>query len=108
MTSSPCGRIETLGSDVSSTNFVDFAFPSQLRSGFGCDNATRIVKLASLRGCNYVSRVGGGAFHTLASVRRSNCTCRFPAYSFHEGARERERVPSEGISETRFTKPNSS
>jgi hypothetical protein len=26
----------------------------------------------------------------LASVRRSNFTCRFPAYSFHEDARERE------------------
>jgi hypothetical protein len=26
----------------------------------------------------------------LASVRRSNCTCRFPAYSFHEDAREWE------------------
>src|SRR5215472_15897836 len=46
--------------------------------------------------------------HTLASVRRSNCTCRFPAYSFHADAPERERAPSEGIRETRFTKPNSS
>src|SRR6516165_10933750 len=44
----------------------------------------------------------------LASVRRSNCTCRFPAYSFHEDARVREREPSEGITEIRFTKPNSS
>jgi hypothetical protein len=26
----------------------------------------------------------------LASVRRSNCTCRFPAYSFHEDARKQE------------------
>src|SRR5215472_6112250 len=43
----------------------------------------------------------------LASVRRSNCTCRFPAYSFHEDARVREREPSEGIREIRFTKPNS-
>lgn len=44
----------------------------------------------------------------LASVRRSNCTCRFPAYSFHEDTRERECKPSEGIREMRFTKPNSS
>src|SRR5690242_9423680 len=44
----------------------------------------------------------------LASVRRSNCTCRFPAYSFHEDAREWEGEPSEGIREMRFTKPNSS
>src|SRR5882724_5570742 len=27
----------------------------------------------------------------LASVRRSNCTCRFPAYSFHEDGLERGR-----------------
>jgi hypothetical protein len=44
----------------------------------------------------------------LASVRRSNCTCRFPAYSFHVDAHERGRDPSEGIREMRFTKPNSS
>src|SRR6516162_7501823 len=29
-------------------------------------------------------RVGGGALYALATVRRSNCTCGFPAYSFHE------------------------
>src|ERR1035438_410894 len=46
--------------------------------------------------------------YALASVRRSNCTCRFPAYSFHEDTREREAEPSEGIREMRFTKPNSS
>jgi hypothetical protein len=40
----------------------------------------------------------------LASVRRSNCTCRFPAYSFHEDARKRGRERSEGIRERRFTK----
>src|SRR5216684_2927628 len=40
----------------------------------------------------------------LASVRRSNCTCRFPAYSFHEDTRGREYEPSEGIRALRFTK----
>src|ERR1035437_5736199 len=44
--------------------------------------------------------------YALASVRRSNCTCRFPAYSFHEDTRERESEPSEGIREMRFAKPN--
>jgi hypothetical protein len=32
---------------------------------------------------------------TLASVRRSNCTCSFPAYSFHEDSRFRDAI--EGI-----------
>ncbi len=41
----------------------------------------------------------------LASVRRSNCTCGFPACSFHEGAWF--RVAIEGINPTRFTSPNS-
>jgi hypothetical protein len=31
----------------------------------------------------------------LATVRRSNCTCSFPAYSFHEGSRFRDAI--EGI-----------
>jgi hypothetical protein len=46
--------------------------------------------------------------HALISVRRSNCTCRFPAYSFHEDAPERGRGAREGMSENRLTKPNSS
>src|SRR5712691_1487226 len=46
--------------------------------------------------------------HALTSVRRSNCTCRFPAYSFHEDAPERGRGAKEGMSENRLTKPNSS
>jgi hypothetical protein len=44
----------------------------------------------------------------LASVRRSNCTSRFPAYSFHKDAHKRKGEPREGIREMRFTKPNSS
>src|SRR5204862_6404098 len=36
----------------------------------------------------------------LASVRRSNGTCSFPAFRFHEWLRE---IRSEGISETRLT-----
>src|ERR1039457_4231840 len=46
--------------------------------------------------------------HALTSVRRSNCTCRFPAYSFHEDAPKRGRGAREGMSENRLTKPNSS
>src|ERR1700686_2828146 len=46
--------------------------------------------------------------HALTSVRRSNCTCRFPAYSFHENAPMRGRGGREGISVKRLTKPNSS
>ena len=41
----------------------------------------------------------------LASVRRSNWTCSFPASSFHEWALAARR---EGISETRLTNSNSS
>ena len=41
----------------------------------------------------------------LASVRRSNCTCGFPACSFHEDAFFRDA--SEGINRTRFTSPYS-
>src|ERR1700737_1323792 len=40
----------------------------------------------------------------LASVRRSNGTCSFPAFRFHEWFREIRR---EGISETRLTSLNS-
>ena len=40
----------------------------------------------------------------LASVRRSNGTCRFPAYRFHKGAWGREM---EGISAIRRTRPYS-
>src|SRR5580692_5702371 len=40
----------------------------------------------------------------LASVRRSNGTCSFPAFRFHEWLREIRR---EGISETRLTSLNS-
>src|SRR5229473_3745767 len=38
---------------------------------------------------------------TLASVRRPNCTCGFPACSFHEDSTTRGR--KEGINPTRFT-----
>src|SRR5437667_9414295 len=38
----------------------------------------------------------------LASVRRSNCTCRFPAYSFHEDS---YRDASEGINPIKLTSP---
>src|SRR6516165_6059803 len=44
---------------------------------------------------------------TLASVRRSNCTCGFPACSFHESATTKGRGCKEGISATRLTNPNS-
>ena len=38
---------------------------------------------------------------TLTSVRRSNCTCGFPAYSFHEDSFFRDAGP--GINGARFT-----
>ena len=41
----------------------------------------------------------------LASVRRSNCTCGFPACSFHEDSLAGAAI--EGINPTRFTSPNS-
>lgn len=41
----------------------------------------------------------------LASVRRSNCTCGFPAYSFHEDSLAGTAI--EGINRIRFTNPNS-
>src|SRR5229473_555651 len=71
------------------------------------DDADRFLKLASTA----VVRCQSGRrrrAYALASVRRSNCTCRFPAYSFHEDTRGREYEPSEGIRALRFTKPNSS
>ncbi|MGD1097449.1 MAG: hypothetical protein ABSB35_36365, partial [Bryobacteraceae bacterium] len=37
-------------------------------------------------------RVGGGALAALATVRRSNCTCGFPACSFHEDSRFRGAI----------------
>ena len=42
----------------------------------------------------------------LASVRRSNCTCGFPACSFHEGATTRRGV-NEGIRPIKLTSPSS-
>jgi hypothetical protein len=42
----------------------------------------------------------------LASVRRSNCTCSFPACSFHEGPTF-DRGRKEGISEIRLINPSS-
>jgi len=52
----PMGASKTLGSEVCPRlAWLVLFFPSQLRSGFGGDNATRIVKLASLCGCNYVN-----------------------------------------------------
>jgi hypothetical protein len=44
---------------------------------------------------------------TLASFRPSTCTCRLPAYSFHEDVLGRGRYRREGISEIRLTMPNS-
>ena len=41
----------------------------------------------------------------LASVRRSNCTCGFPACSFHEESEYRDA--NEGINLMRFTSPYS-
>ena len=69
------------------------------RSGLGERQVTRVDLCQSGRRRRAVA---------LASVRRSNCTCRFPAYSFHEDAREPKEEPREGIREIRFTKPNSS
>jgi hypothetical protein len=37
----------------------------------------------------------------LATVRRSNCTCSFPVYSFHEDSRLRGAI--EGINWIKFT-----
>ena len=42
----------------------------------------------------------------LASVRRSNCTCGFPACSFHDGAADGCGV-KEGISAIKLTSPHS-
>jgi hypothetical protein len=47
----------------------------------GCKSLNYLVEREGL------DRVGGGALGvtlTLASARRSNCSCRFPASSFHE------------------------
>src|SRR5271155_5384619 len=41
-----------------------------------------LTLVRALRRC----RVGGGAPCALATVRRTNCTCGFPACSFHEDA----------------------
>lgn len=41
----------------------------------------------------------------LATVRRSNCTCGFPACSFHEDSRFRDAI--EGINRIKFTSPYS-
>src|ERR1017187_255440 len=53
-------------------------------------------------------RVGGGALgvtRALASARRPNCSCGFPASSFHDDAVR--RWAREGIRRTRFTSCNS-
>src|SRR5215470_19267666 len=53
-------------------------------------------------------RVGGGArgvTRALASARRPNCSCGFPASSFHKDAVR--RWAREGIRRTRFTSPSS-
>jgi len=57
--------------------------------------------------CSAGSSVSGRRWRAcaLATVRRSNCTCSFPAYSFHEDSRFREAI--EGINRTRFTSPYS-
>src|SRR5271167_274234 len=71
--------------------------------------ATRVSsKLTSLNGLQSWQSGRRRRARALASVRLSNCTCRFPAYSFHEDARGRECDSREGISEIRLTRPNSS
>jgi hypothetical protein len=51
--------------------------------------------------------VGSGEAPTegLASARRTNCSCRFPASSFHDDAPWRAAM--EGIKPTRFTSRSS-
>src|ERR1700716_1494207 len=57
--------------------------------------------------CSAASQVSGRRWRAcaLATVRRSNCTCSFPAYSFHEDSRFRDA--KEGINWIRFTSPYS-
>src|SRR5216683_6828742 len=65
------------------------------------DDADRFLKLASTA----VVRCQSGRrrrAYALASVRRSNCTCRFPAYSFHEDS---YRDANEGINPIKLTSP---
>ena len=60
--------------------------------------------LHRLPGC----RVGGGALGVtlaLASARRPNCTCSFPACSFHNNAPCR-RLAKEGMTSSKFTSPS--
>jgi hypothetical protein len=63
------------------------------------------------RSCNFhrTSGVGSGEARlvtlALASARHSNCTCGFPACSFHDDAPW--RVAREGMRAIRFTSPNS-
>ena len=57
--------------------------------------------------CSNLSWVSGRRWRAcaLATVRRSNCTCGFPAYSFHEDSCFRDAT--DGINPTRFTSPYS-
>src|SRR3954453_19551710 len=54
-------------------------------------------RASSLHGHYSASSLSGRRWRacTLATVRRSNCTCSFPAYSFHEDSRFRDAI--EGI-----------
>ena len=59
------------------------------------------------RACRGLNRFGVGSeearLAALASVRRSNCTCGFPACSFHED--KPALGPSDGISAIKFSRP---
>ena len=55
----------------------------------------------------WTSYMSGRRWRTcaLTTVRRSNCTCSFPAYSFYEGLRFRDAI--EGINRIKLTSPYS-
>ncbi len=83
LTSSPCGLGDTFCCDTDLTS-----------SPFGmafCD-ATTPIGLRNVASVPVVRCQSGRRRRAcaLTSVRLSNCTCRFPAYSFHEDARGRE------------------
>ena len=69
---------------------------------------SRLLGMGRIRYSTSVSGQSGRRrrAYALASVRRSNCTCGFPACSFHEGPAF-SRGRKEGISEIKLINPSS-
>src|SRR6266478_3847227 len=82
------------------SNGIRLLDPHALR----CFLRPSLTQAPSLRRSYPASSVSGRRrrAHALASVRRSNCTCRFPAYSFHEDS---YRDAKEGINPIKLTSP---